>query len=279
MILSNVRSDIDAVVIATPDHWHTIMAIDACKAGKDIYLEKPITFTLKESLAVVKAVRDNNVILAVGSQQRSDHNFQHAVNMVRESSIGELKTINAFVGPAPAPYNLPEEVVPADLDWEQWLGPNQYVPYNSRLNPPVSLDPPENEKYWAEWRYFKETGGGFTCDWGAHNFDIGQWALDKDRGGPVKIIPAGFEGTEYLTYVYDNDQQSETELVVPQQTVVGTGVLMILLIALLVFFALRHNKWHAWQDEITNWWADFSVAQTMSEAQSVGPQLDERLVV
>jgi predicted dehydrogenase len=124
------RSDIDAVVIATPDHWHTIMAIDACKAGKDIYLEKPITFTLKESLAVVKAVRDNNVILAVGSQQRSDHNFQHAVNMVRESSIGELKSINAFVGPAPAPYNLPEEVVPADLDWEQWLGPNQYVHYN-----------------------------------------------------------------------------------------------------------------------------------------------------
>ncbi len=198
------RKDIDAVVIATPDHWHAIIAIDACKAGKDIYLEKPITFTLKEGLAVVKAVREHNVILGVGSQQRSDHNFQHAVNMVQKSAIGDLKSINAYVGPPPAPYNLPEEPIPADLDWNQWTGPNQYVHYNSHLNPPVSIDPPVNEEYWAQWRYFKETGGGFTCDWGAHNFDIGQWALGMDRGGPVEIIPAGFIETEYLTYVYEN---------------------------------------------------------------------------
>ncbi len=198
------RKDIDAVVIATPDHWHALMAIDACKAGKDIYLEKPITFTIKEGLAVVKAVRENNVILGVGSQQRSDHNFQHAVNMVQESALGDLKNINAYVGPAPAPYNLPEEPIPADLDWNQWTGPNQYVHYNSKLNPPVSIDPPVNEKYWAQWRYFKETGGGFTCDWGAHNFDIGQWALGMDRSGPVEIIPAGFIETEHLTYVYEN---------------------------------------------------------------------------
>ena len=198
------RKDIDAVVIATPDHWHALMAIDACKAGKDIYLEKPITFTIKEGLAVVKAVRENNVILGVGSQQRSDHNFQHAVKMVQESAIGDLNNINAYVGPAPAPYNLPEEPIPADLDWNQWTGPNQYVHYNSKLNPPVSLDPPVNEKYWAQWRYFKETGGGFTCDWGAHNFDIGQWGLGMDRGGPVEIIPAGFIETEHLTYVYEN---------------------------------------------------------------------------
>jgi len=131
------RKDIDAVVIATPDHWHALIAIAACKAGKDIYLEKPITFTLKESLALVKAVRENNVILGVGSQQRSDHNFQHAVNMVQESAIGELKYVNAYVGPAPAPYNLPEEPIPSDLDWNQWLGPNPYVHYNSKLNPPV----------------------------------------------------------------------------------------------------------------------------------------------
>ena len=198
------RKDIDAVVIATPDHWHALMAIDACKAGKDIYLEKPITFTIKEGLAVVKAVRENNVILGVGSQQRSDHNFQHAVKMVQENALGDLENINAYVGPAPAPYNLPEEPIPADLDWNQWTGPNQYVHYNSKLNPPVSIDPPENEKYWAQWRYFKETGGGFTCDWGAHNFDIGQWALGMDRSGPVEIIPAGFIETEHLTYIYEN---------------------------------------------------------------------------
>jgi predicted dehydrogenase len=198
------RKDIDAVVIATPDHWHALMAIDACKAGKDIYLEKPITFTIKEGLAVVKAVRENNVILGVGSQQRSDHNFQHAVNMVQKSALGDLQNIDAYVGPAPAPYNLPEEPIPADLDWNQWTGPNQYVHYNSKLNPPVSIDPPLNEKFWAQWRYFKETGGGFTCDWGAHNFDIGQWGMGMDRSGPIEIMPAGFIENEHLTYVYES---------------------------------------------------------------------------
>lgn len=198
------RTDIDAVVIATPDHWHTIIALAACDAGKDIYLEKPITFTLKESLVLAKRVRESNVILAVGSQQRSDLNFQHAVKMAQTEAIGKLRRVNAYVGRAPQPYNLPEEPIPADLDWNQWLGPNPFVHYNSRLNPPVSIDPPKNERYWAEWRYFKETGGGFTTDWGAHNFDIGQWGLGKNDSGPVKIIPAGYIETEYLTYHYDN---------------------------------------------------------------------------
>jgi predicted dehydrogenase len=198
------RSDIDAVVISTPDHWHALITLDACKAGKNIYLEKPITFTIKESLKLVEAVRKNNIILAVGSQQRSDSNFQHTVNMVRKNALGDLKNIKAFVGPPPDPYNLPVETVPADLDWENWLGPNPFVHYNSKLAPPVSLNPPLNETFWAAWRYYKETGGGFTCDWGAHNFDIGQWALNKDNGGPVKIIPAGYKDTKFLSYVYEN---------------------------------------------------------------------------
>jgi len=198
------RPDIDAVVIATPDHWHAIMAIDACNAGKDIYLEKPITFSIKESLKVARAVRRNNVILAVGSQQRSDSNYQHAVNMVHREEFGKLKKVFAYVGPGPDPYDLPEEPVPADLDWNQWIGPMPFVHYNSVLNPPISLDPPRNETFWARWRYYKETGGGFTCDWGAHNFDIGQWALKKDHSGPVKVIPPGYQGTKHLTFVYDN---------------------------------------------------------------------------
>ena len=198
------RTDIDAVVIATPDHWHTIIALAACDAGKDIYLEKPITFTLKESLVLAKKVRESNVILAVGSQQRSDPNFQHAVKMAQTGAFGKLRSVHAYVGRAPQPYNLPEEPIPADLDWNQWLGPNPFVKYNSRLNPPVSIDPPLNEEYWAEWRYFKETGGGFTTDWGAHNFDIGQWGLGKNDSGPVKIIPAGYIETDYLTFIYDN---------------------------------------------------------------------------
>lgn len=198
------RPDIDAVVISTPDHWHALNAIDACKAGKDIYLEKPLTFTIREGKEVVRAVRENNRILAVGSQQRSDLNFIHAVAMARAGRIGRLERIHAFAGDFPAPYNLPEEPLPADLNWDKWLGPNPWVHYNPRLNPPISIDPPENETFWAEWRYFKETGGGFITDWGAHNFDIAQWGLDEDGGGPVEIIPPGYNGTEYLTYVYSN---------------------------------------------------------------------------
>ena len=153
---------------------------------------------------MAEAVRRNNIILAVGSQQRSDANYQHAVNMAHKEIFGKLKKVWAYVGPGPDPYNLPEEPIPADLDWEAWLGPMPAVHYNSALNHPISLDPLKNETFWAKWRYFKETGGGFTCDWGAHNFDIGQWAIGKDRGGPVKVIPPGYQGSEYLNYVYDN---------------------------------------------------------------------------
>lgn len=85
-----------------------------------------------------------------------------------------------------------------------WLGPNPYVHYNSKLNPPISVNPPENEKLWGAWRWYKETGGGLTTDWGAHMFDIAQWALNKDNSGPVEIIPAGFQDYDHLTYRYDN---------------------------------------------------------------------------
>jgi predicted dehydrogenase len=198
------RKDVDAVVIATPDHWHAMIAIAACNAGKDIYQEKPITFTIKESIKVAEAVRRNNVIFATGSQQRSDSNYQHAVNMVHKEAFGKLTKVYAYVGPGPDPYNLPEEQVPVDLDWKTWLGPLPFIHYNQKLNPPISLDPEMNETYWGAWRYYKETGGGYTCDWGAHNFDIGQWGLNKDHSGPVKVIPAGYQDTKYLTFVYDN---------------------------------------------------------------------------
>src|SRR5690554_1992164 len=97
------RDDIDAVVIATPDHSHAFIAIEACKAKKDVYLEKPLTFTIKEGQALTKAVRDNGVILAVGSQQRSDANFQYAVKMVQEGKLGKIERVNAHVGAPPKP--------------------------------------------------------------------------------------------------------------------------------------------------------------------------------
>jgi predicted dehydrogenase len=198
------RDDIDAVVIATPDHWHAFIAIAACNAKKNVYLEKPLTFTIREGQELVKAVRKNKVILAVGSQQRSDPNFQHAVKMVQEGKIGKIEKVNAYVGAPPTPYDLPEEPVPADLNWPLWLGPSEYVHYNSQLNPPISLDPEQKEQFWGAWRWYKELGGGFTTDWGAHMFDIAQWGLGMDNSGPVEIIPAGYEDTKFLTFKYAN---------------------------------------------------------------------------
>ncbi|MFN8254553.1 MAG: Gfo/Idh/MocA family oxidoreductase [Bacteroidales bacterium] len=198
------NKDINAVVIAVPDHWHALIAIDACKAGKDVYLEKPLTFTIKEGQTLIKAVRDNNRILGLGSQQRSDSNFQLATRLAREGKLGTLQKINAYVGAPPKPYDLPEQPVPADLNWDLWLGPNPFVHYNEQLNPPISLNPDKNEKFWGGWRWYKETGGGFTTDWGAHMFDIAQWGMGMDLNGPTEIIPAGYQDTKFLTYKYAN---------------------------------------------------------------------------
>ena len=196
--------EIDAVVIASPDHWHAFMGIDAANAKKHIYLEKPLTFTIKEGQALVKAVRKNGITLAVGSQQRSDKNFQHAVKMVQEGKIGKIERINAYVGGPPTPYDLPEQPVPSDLNWKMWLGPSEFIHYNAQLDPPISLNPEQNEQFWGAWRWYKELGGGFTTDWGAHMFDIAQWGLGMDKSGPIEIIPAGYEDTKYLTYKYAN---------------------------------------------------------------------------
>jgi predicted dehydrogenase len=198
------RKDIDAVVIAVPDHYHALIAIAACKAGKDVYLEKPLTFTILEGQKLVEAVRANKRILQVGSMQRSDPNFQRSVKLVQDGKIGKIQKINAYVGAPPYPYDKPEEPIPADLNWDKWLGPNPYVHYNNDLNPPISLDPPMDEQFWGGWRWYKETGGGFTTDWGAHMFDIAQWGMGMDQSGPVEIIPAGYQDVKFLTYKYDS---------------------------------------------------------------------------
>ncbi|HNW58008.1 MAG TPA: Gfo/Idh/MocA family oxidoreductase, partial [Bacteroidales bacterium] len=196
------RKDIDAVVIAVPDHSHAMIAIAACKAGKDVYLEKPMTFTIKEGQELRKTVRETGRILAVGSQQRSDPNFQHAVDLVQKGALGKITNVNAYVGAPPIPYNLPEEPIPADLNWDLWLGSLPMpIHFNNQLDPPISLEPEQNEQMWGAWRWYKEMGGGFTTDWGAHMFDIAQWGLGMDKSGPVEISPIG-DGTEYMTFKY-----------------------------------------------------------------------------
>jgi predicted dehydrogenase len=198
------RTDINAVVIAVPDHSHARIAIAACKSGKDVYLEKPMTFTIKEGQELKKAVRQYDRILAVGSQQRSDPGFQHAVNLVQTGAIGKITKVNAYVGDPPKPYDLPEEPIPADLNWDLWLASlPETIHFNNQLDPPITIEPEQNEKFWGAWRWYKEMGGGFTTDWGAHMFDIAQWGLGMDRNGPVEASPIG-DGTQFMTFKYAN---------------------------------------------------------------------------
>lgn len=198
------RDDIDAVVIAVPDHAHAMIAIAACNAGKDVYLEKPLTFTIREGRELAGVVREKGRMLAVGSQQRSDSLFRHATKLVRDGALGKIYLVNAFVGAPPTPYNLPEEPVPQGLNWDLWLGPlPDSIHFNNELNPPISLNPEEDEKIWGAWRWYREMGGGFTTDWGAHMFDIAQWGLDRDGSGPSEISPVG-DGSRFMSFRYSD---------------------------------------------------------------------------
>jgi len=192
------RKDINAVVIATPDHWHAAIAVMAAKAGKDIYCEKPLSLTIKEGRAMVKAAREHKRVFQTGSMQRSWPEFRQAVELVRNGYIGEIKTVRVNVGPPPVPYNLPQEPMPAGLNWDMWLGPNvKPQVFNHNLAPGTADD------FWAHWRDYKEFGGGGMTDWGAHMFDIAQWGLDMDGSGPVLITPPDHDH-KFLTYQYAN---------------------------------------------------------------------------
>ena len=200
------RKDIDVIEIATPDHWHALCAIDSLEAGKDVYIQKPLAYTITEGLAVQTAVRANGRILQMGSQQRSSAEFQQAIKIVREGGIGHIEKIYVRVGDPPKPLDLPEMPVPAHLNFNQWLGPlnDPKIHYHPDLCPPVSLDPPQDEKLWGAWRWYQETGNGFPADWGAHMYDIAQAAIGMDGLGPVEFIPQGYNGTRYATMKYAN---------------------------------------------------------------------------
>lgn len=200
------RKDIDVIEVATPDHWHALVAIHACQSGKDVYCQKPLAYTITEGLAVARAVRDNNRVFQIGSQQRSSKEFQDAIALVRAGKIGHIEKIYARVGEPPKPLDLPEMPVPANLNFNQWMGPlnDPKVHYHPDLCPPISLEPEQNEKLWGAWRWYQETGNGYTADWGAHMFDIAQAAIGMDGSGPVEFIPKGYKGTEYATMKYAN---------------------------------------------------------------------------
>jgi predicted dehydrogenase len=194
------RTDIDSVVIATPDHWHAIMAIDALKAGKHVYLEKPLTHRIAEGIALVKTVKESGLTLQTGSMQRSRDNFRRACELVRNGYLGEITKVLVNVGDPAIDYNLETEETPAEVDWNNWCGPAPLLAYNHRLAPSKN-----NVDFWPDWRKFKEVGGGILCDWGAHMFDIAQWALGMDDSGPVRYLPPTEKtAVRGLRMFYDN---------------------------------------------------------------------------
>ncbi len=169
------RKDIDAVVTSTPDHWHALITVLACEAGKDVYCEKPLTLTVAEGRAMVNAARAHKRIVQTGSQQRSDAKFRKGCELVRSGYIGKVKRIIVgipgvnFNGPA-----VPDAEPPANLDYEFWLGPAPYRPYNvNRVH--------------YNFRFFWDYSGGQITNWGAHHLDIAQWGLGMDESGPVRI--------------------------------------------------------------------------------------------
>ena len=177
------RDDIDAICIATPDHWHAIMTIAALDAGKDVYCEKPLTHNIHESVAVMAAVKRNKRVLQTGSMQRSSKVFRIACELVRNNIIGKISHVECSFGTPGIPCDLPEEKMEPGLDWDKWIGPGPMRPYNSILSPRGIHD------HFPNWRLYKEYGGGMVCDFGAHHLDIAQWGLGMDKSGPIEAHP------------------------------------------------------------------------------------------
>jgi predicted dehydrogenase len=197
------RKDIDAVVIATPDHWHSVISIEACRAGKDVYCEKAIALSITECRQVVNAVKRSGCVFQTGTMQRSDSKFRQACELVRNGYIGEVKKVRLCIGTGSFPMypvvcDLPGEATTESLNWDMWLGPSLLRPYNSRIAPPLS------EPGWPHWRDYEEYAGGLMTDWGAHHFDIAQWGLGMDESGPTEIFPEDGREFKMLTYRYSN---------------------------------------------------------------------------
>ena len=198
------RKDIDIVEVVTPDHWHALMTIHACQAGKDVYVQKPLSYTIREAQTMTRVANDNKRVVQVGSQQRSSKEFQKAIELVQAGAIGHIEKIYAKVGDPPKPLDLPAQPIPANLNWNLWLGPlnDGKIMFNSDLAPQITLDPVQNETLWGAWRWYLETGNGYTADWGAHMFDIAQAAIGMDGSAPCEIIPKGYNGAQYMTFKY-----------------------------------------------------------------------------
>ncbi len=178
------RKDVDLVMIGAPDHWHVKMAIDACRAGKDVYVEKPISLTIDEGKILRRVAQQTGRVIQVGSWQRSDARYRLAVEMVRARRLGKLQKVTCATGPNPTGGPFPQRPVPGHLNWDLWLGQAAKVPY-------------VEQRCHYTFRWWFEYAGGKVTDWGAHDIDIAQWAIDEypaeiDANGNLPTIHNGY---------------------------------------------------------------------------------------
>ncbi|UCD27830.1 MAG: Gfo/Idh/MocA family oxidoreductase [Planctomycetota bacterium] len=199
------QKDLDAVVIATPDHWHALNAIAAMENGLDVYCEKPLSLTIEEGKAMVAAARRYGTVFQTGSMQRSQPQFRRACELVRNNKIGKLHTVTTHIGKVPTgrpkdQWQAPQ-TPPAGLDWDFWLGPAPYADYT-----------PNRCHY--QFRWYWDYSGGKMTDWGAHHNDIAQWGLNMDHFGPIMVDSKGVYSDKgpydaaiqfEVTYYYDTD--------------------------------------------------------------------------
>lgn len=191
------RRDVDAVVTATPEHWRSLICVNAALAGKHIYAEKPMSLTVAEGRLMVKAARKTNVVFQTGSMQRSMRPNIIGCKFIREGGLGEIQEVIAANYESPWYGALPEEAVPDGLNWEMWCGPTPVVPFNKDLFIPRGN---------PGWLSFRPYSGGEMTGWGSHGLDQIQWALGLQETGPVEIC---VEGEALLPPTYEKAESRD----------------------------------------------------------------------
>ena len=187
------RKDIDVAVISTPDHWHAYMAIEACKAGKDVYVEKPLAYNIYEGRKMVEAARKHNRVVQAGTQQRSGRHYHEVAEFIRSGKLGKVSRVVAWNYQNESPFGMgsfPDSEPPPGLDYDMWLGPAPKRPFNPN-------------RFIFNFRYFWDYAGGYATDWGVHHIDTVQWAMDAQAPKKVSAL-----GAKYC--VQDNRETPDT---------------------------------------------------------------------